>query len=111
MRKNKHIEKVNEAREKAREGIEKHWILEKENPNSTTIDEPPINIPSRKVVVDENTMIDLLGDDYCMYEVREEIGALPPYEEVPVAQYLVRESNISKNSHEHVQSPPTILTP
>ena len=31
----------------------KNILLAKENPNSSTTNEPPINIPSRQVVVDE----------------------------------------------------------
>jgi hypothetical protein len=97
-------------------GMEKHKLSAEANPNSSTIDaivvsppspqekhrisveanpvqtssEPPMNISSRQVVVDEQMMMDFLGVDYTMDEIREEISAQPSGEEVPVVQPLVR---------------------
>ena len=45
FRKKNPIEKVNESREKERMGMEKHRILAKENPYSSTTNESPMNIP------------------------------------------------------------------
>jgi hypothetical protein len=102
LRKENPIEKVIEEREKERLGMIKHRISLKGNTNSSTIDvlvvvspplaqekhmisveaylvptssEPPMTISLRKVVVDDQMMMDSLGHDYTMYEIREETDA------------------------------------
>jgi hypothetical protein len=54
-----------------------------------TSSEPPITISSRQVVVDDQMMMDFLGVDYTMDEIREETGAQPSGEEFHVVQPLV----------------------
>jgi hypothetical protein len=63
-------------------------------------------VSSRQVVVDEKMMMDLLGANYTMDEIREETSAQPSSEEVPMVQPLVQQLYIPKTTHEHVHSPP-----
>jgi hypothetical protein len=51
----------------------KHSISIEANPVHTS-SQPPLNISSRQVVVDDQMMMDLLGTDYTMDEIREETG-------------------------------------
>ena len=53
-------------------------------------------------------MMDLLGVDYTMDEIREEIGAQHSGKEVILVQPLVGQSNDLETSHGNVHSPPRI---
>jgi hypothetical protein len=44
--------------------------------------------------MDDQLMEDLLGSNYTMDEIREEVGAQHCSEEVPVVQPLVGQSNV-----------------
>jgi len=132
LRKEHPIEKVNEGKEKVRLGIEKCRLSTEANPNSSTIDaigvsppspqarciilvetnpiftssEPPMIVSSRQVVVDKKMMIDLLGDNYTMDEIREANSEKPSCEEVHMVKLLVQQLDIHETTHEHVHSPP-----
>ena len=56
-------------------------------------------------------MMVLLGADYTMYEIREAIDAVPHDEEVHMVQLVVQQFDISKTTHERVQTPSNIITP
>jgi hypothetical protein len=49
-----------------------------------------MNISSRQIVLDEKIMMDLLGANYTMDEIREVIDAQPSGEEVSMVQPLVQ---------------------
>jgi hypothetical protein len=56
-------------------------------------------------------MEDFLRDVYTMDEIREATGEKNYGEEVPMVQPLVGQSDVPKNSHGHVHSPPRIYLP
>ena len=49
----------------------------------------PSSISSRKIIVDDQMMEDLLGDNYTMDEIREAIGVQHCCEEFTMVQPLV----------------------
>lgn len=65
-------------------GMKKHKLLAKDNLNSSTTDSPPMNILSSQVVANDQMMMDLLGDNYIIDEIRDEIGAQPLHEEISI---------------------------
>jgi len=104
------IEFVNELRENTRISMEKHRLLAKDRPNSSIIDEPPINIPLEQVVDDNDTIL-LLQVGYGMNEVREGMDAIPLDEEVPMMEPSIRQPDVLETILEPVVFSPTIVAP
>jgi len=79
--------------------------------HNSSVETNASNISSRQLVVDDQMMEDLHGDDYTMNEIREATGVQHCGEEVFLVQPLVGQSNIPKTSQSHVHSPPIFYPP
>jgi hypothetical protein len=55
----------------------------------SSVETNPSSISSRKIIVDDQIMEDLLGDNYTMDEIREAIGVQHCSEEFTMVQPLV----------------------
>ena len=106
-RKEKPIKKVEEEREKEKLRMLKRRLSKEGNiissginvdvvsppspqaKHMSSIETNPSSISSRKIIVDDQIMEDLLGDNYTMDEIREAIGVQHCSEEFTMVQPLV----------------------